>query len=93
MKTLLRWLVPVKEGFSVHETHVPQPPTPMQFENSIAEGFSNRTIKQKHSKAIDMRFCWVQDRFRQKQFLIYWQPGSTNLVDYHTAVYRVSLNC
>jgi hypothetical protein len=32
----------------------PQPPTPMQVDNSTAEGFSNGTIKQKHSKAIDM---------------------------------------
>ena len=62
----------------------PKPPTPMQVNNSTAEGFSNRTIKQKRSKAIDMRFYWVQDRVRQNQFLIYWQPGSTNLGDYHT---------
>ena len=28
----------------------PQPPTPMQVDNSTAEGFANRTIKQKRSK-------------------------------------------
>ena len=57
----------------------PQPPTPMQVNNSTIEGFANRTIKQKRSKSIDMRFYWIQDRVRQRQFLIYWQPGSTNL--------------
>ena len=62
----------------------PQPATPMQVDNSTAVGFANNTIKQKRSKAIDMRFYWIQDRTLQKQFLVYWQPGSTNLGDYHT---------
>ena len=61
-----------------------QPPTPMQVDNSINKGFASQTIKQKRSKAIDMRFYWVQDCVRQKQFLIYWHPGSTNLGDCHT---------
>jgi hypothetical protein len=62
----------------------PQPPTPMQVDNSTAEGFANDTIKQKRSKAIDMRFYWIKDRTRQGQFLVYWRPGVTNLADYHT---------
>ena len=33
-----------------------QPPTPLQVENLTAVGFTNRSIKQKISKAIDMRF-------------------------------------
>ena len=57
----------------------PQPPTPVQVDNSTAEGFTNQTIKQKFPKAINMCFYWVQDSVHQKQFLIYWQPGSTNL--------------
>ena len=62
----------------------PQLPTPMEVDKSTAEGFANRTIKQKNPKAIDMRFYWVQDRVHQSQFLIYWQTGSTNLGNYHT---------
>jgi hypothetical protein len=42
----------------------PQPPTPMQTDNSTAAGFANDTIKQKRSKAIDMRFYWIKDRVR-----------------------------
>jgi hypothetical protein len=35
----------------------PQPPTPIQTDNSsTATGFANNTIKQKRSKAMDMRF-------------------------------------
>ena len=40
----------------------PQPPTPIQVDNTTAVGFANKTIKQKRSKAIDMRFYWIQDR-------------------------------
>jgi hypothetical protein len=69
---------------TLEELGHPQPPTPMQTDNSTAAGFANDTIKQKRSKAIDMRFYWIKDRVRQKQFLIYWCPGPDNLGDYHT---------
>ena len=62
----------------------PQPPTPIQIDNTTAVGFANKTIKQRASKAIDMRFYWLQDRINQKQFVIYWSPGMNNLGDYHT---------
>ena len=62
----------------------PQPPTPIQTDNSTAAGFANDTIKQKRSKAMDMRFYWIKDRVEQGQFLIYWRPGSENLGDYFT---------
>ena len=44
----------------------------------------NETVKQKRSKAMDMRYYWVQDRIRQKQLHIYWAPGKTNQADYQT---------
>ena len=62
----------------------PQPATPIQVDRSTANGFANNTIKQKLSKAIDMRFYWIRDRTSQGQFLIYWQPVITNLGNYHT---------
>ena len=61
-----------------------QPPTPIQVDNTTAFGFMTKTIKQKRSKAIDMRFYWLQDRCEQRQFHIYWAPGKQNLGDYHT---------
>jgi hypothetical protein len=33
---------------------------------------------------MDMRYYWLTDRVRQKQFDIYWRPGRENLGDYHT---------
>ena len=56
-----------------------QPPTPMEVDNETAFGFLKSTMKQKHSKAIDMRFYWVRDRANYNQFMIYWRPGSNNV--------------
>ena len=61
-----------------------QPSTPMQVDNTTVVGFANNTINQKRLKVIDMRFYWIRYRTRQVQFNIYWDPGSTNLGDYHT---------
>ena len=46
----------------------PQPETPMQVDNSTADGFANNTIKQKRSKAIGVRFYWIRDHIIQCQF-------------------------
>jgi hypothetical protein len=66
---------------TLEELRHPQPPTPMQVDNTTADGYANDTIKQKRSKAMDMRFHWIQDRVRQKQFLVYYRPGKSNLGD------------
>ena len=60
----------------------PQPATPIETDNQCAEGILNGTVKQKRSKAIDMRFYWLRDRVDQGQFTIYWKPGARNLADY-----------
>ena len=77
----------------------PQPPTPMEVDNKTAIGFLKKTMKQKRSKAIDMRLYWVRDRVNQNQFMIYWRPGANNVGDYvskHTTMrpnYFVNLIC
>jgi hypothetical protein len=62
----------------------PQTATPMQTDNSCAAGIANGTVKQRRSKAIDMRFYWVRDRVRQNQFNVHWRRGVDNLADYFT---------
>ncbi len=62
----------------------PQPPTPVQTDNSTAYGIVNLSIRQRRSRAMDMRFYWVRDRVRQNHFLVYWKPGRENLGDYFT---------
>jgi hypothetical protein len=61
-----------------------QPPTPLRTNNSTAFGILNETIKQKRSKAMDMRYHWLTDRVSQKKIDVYWRPGRENLGDYHT---------
>jgi hypothetical protein len=77
-----------KEGCQIRNTledlgHK-QPPTPIQADNACAVGLSNNTVKQKRSKAMDMRFYWIRDRVAQGQFVVYWQKGSYNYADYFT---------
>jgi hypothetical protein len=51
-----------------------EPAIPLRTENSTAFGIINETIKQKRSKAMDMRHHWIIDRVHQKQFDVYWRP-------------------
>jgi hypothetical protein len=51
-----------------------QPPTPLRTDNSTAYCIMSETIKQERSKAMDMRYHWLTDRVRQKQFDVYWRP-------------------
>ena len=60
----------------------PQPPAPMEVDNETVIGVLKITMKQKRSKAIDMRFYWVIDRLNQNQFMIYWRPGANNVGGY-----------
>ena len=69
-------------GVTLSEMGHPQPPTPMEVDNETAIGFLKSTMKQKRSKAIDMRFYWVRDRVNQNQFMIYCRPGANNVGDY-----------
>ena len=54
----------------------PQPATPVQTDNACAEGIVNDTVKQKRSKAIDMRFYWVRDSLGH--FIVHWKKGVDN---------------
>jgi hypothetical protein len=60
----------------------PQPATPVVTDNSTATGIANSTVKQRRSKAIDMRYYWVRDHSDQKQFHIIWKNGKYNMADY-----------
>jgi hypothetical protein len=58
----------------LEEVGHPQPPTPLQNDNTTSTGYSNGTIKQKRTRVMDMdmRFYWVKDRVQQGQFHVYW---------------------
>ena len=63
-----------------HELGFTQPPTPIKTDNSADEGTVTTTVRQKSSKAMDMQFYWMKDRVKQKDFFVYWTPGSQNMV-------------
>jgi aryl-phospho-beta-D-glucosidase BglC (GH1 family) len=62
----------------------PQDATELKTDNTAADGTAKKTVLQKRSKAMDMRYYWIQDRIEQGQFDISWAPGDTNLGVYFT---------
>jgi hypothetical protein len=62
----------------------PQPATPIQTDNACAAGIVNDTVKQRRSRAMDMRFYWIKDRVAQGQYIVHWRRGADNLADYFT---------
>ena len=58
--------------------------TAIQVENSTAVGITTKEFRQNKSKAMDMRFYWINDRIEQGQFLVFWRPGPENLGYYHS---------
>jgi len=62
----------------------PQPPTPIQMDNTTAEGLVNHKIQPKWTKAMDMCFYWLRNREQRQHFWFYWRPGGGNLADYMT---------
>ncbi len=69
---------------ALEELGHPQPPTTIQTDNSTAIGIATDSIKQKRSKAINMRFYWIRDCMRQGQFHIFWRKGALNWANYFT---------
>jgi hypothetical protein len=61
----------------------PQPQTPIQTNNSMAEGVNNHKIKLKRTKAMDMCSHWLRDRKAQGQFWIYWQQTKAMDMRFH----------
>jgi hypothetical protein len=74
----------------LHALGHPQPPTVIFSDNTTAIGLSNKTVKPKRAKAMDMRFHWIQDRIAQLQFVVNYREGEHNLADFFTKALPVS---
>ena len=61
-----------------------QPPTPIQTDNTTAEGVVNNKIITKTLKSMDLILHWLRCQEAQKQFWFYWDKGLNNWGDYHT---------
>ena len=56
----------------------PQPRSPLQTDNSTADGYVNNTIVVKRLKSAEMRLdSWLRCREAQGQFRLYWDEGSS----------------
>ena len=75
-------IVPIRQ--TLIEMGHPQPPTPMQTDNSTAHALISNKIRLKSLKSIEMRFNFIKCREAQKEFRYYWRPGTQNLADYFT---------
>ena len=69
---------------TLHELGLTQPPTPTKTDKYMAKGIVTATVGQKMSKATEMPFYWMKDRVKQKDFFVYWKPGSQNMGDSFT---------
>ena len=69
---------------TLEEMGHPQGRTPIQTDNSTANGVVNGKIQPKATKAMDMRYYWLRDREAQNFFQFHWKPGKNNMADYWT---------
>ena len=69
---------------TLEEMGHPQPPIPVNCDNSTAVGIANNTVKRQRSRAMEMRFFWVADAVSQGKFDIKYFPGKENLADYQS---------
>ena len=75
-------MIPLRQA--LNEMGWPQPPSPIQTDNSTASGVVNNKIVPRKLKAMDLRYHWLRCRQSQNQFRFYWAPGQQNWADYHT---------
>ena len=68
----------------LHALGHPQVAIPVKTDNATAASFVTDMLKQKRSKAWDVRYHWLSEQQALRTFFIYWQQGCKNLADYHT---------
>ena len=72
----------------------PQPPLPVQCDNSTAIGVTNKTMVNNMLESMDMRLWWLCCRYSQDHLRYYWAPGNQNLANYstkhHSPLYHLS---
>jgi hypothetical protein len=68
----------------------PQKSTTIICDNECAVGIANDSFTQKRSKTIDMRYHWIRDQVKLKNFKVDWRPGNENLADFFTKAHPVN---
>ena len=55
---------------TLQELGHPQPPTPIHVDNTTEVGIVNNTIKRQRSRAMEMRYFWLIDKYCQKYLVV-----------------------
>ena len=69
---------------TLQEMKWPHPKSPLQTDNSAADGLVNNTIVPRKLKTMDCRLHWLRCRESQGQFCYYWASGNLNWGGYST---------
>jgi hypothetical protein len=72
------------------ELGYPQQPTTIISDNRVGVELTNEICSHRRSRSMDMRYYWIRDRIRQKQFDVKWLPGANNLADLLTKTHPTS---
>ena len=81
-------LLPLR--YTLNDMHCPQPSTIIITDNVAAQSIANNTCKQRRSKSMDMRYHWIRDRVKLRDFKIVWRQGVESIVDYLTKTQPVA---
>ena len=76
--------VPIITALSKLNHRQPSSGTRISTDNSTAKGVLSANLRQKLSKAFDMRHWWIKDRIKQGQLELVWETGEENRADYFT---------
>ena len=72
----------------------PQPPTPVETNNTTALGGVNNTIAPRRMKAMDVHFHWLYDHIQQLQYWHYWMHGPHDkgkyMTKHHAAIHHMA---
>ena len=76
--------VPIITALS--ELNHPQPANGNRIKtnNSTTKGVLTANLRQKLSKAFNMRYWWIKDRIKQRQLDLVWEPLKENRANYFT---------
>ena len=68
----------------------PQTETSIVSDNLVGVNILTGKLPPKRARSMDMRFYWIKDRIKQKQFRLIWLPGKVNLADYLTKTHPLT---
>jgi hypothetical protein len=69
---------------TLEELGHPQPKTHVHFDNAMAVGIANITVKRQRLHLMEIRYFWVYDKVAQGAYTINWHPEKENLANYQS---------